>query len=161
MSAIIFDLVSFIVPAIIGGIFGAVKEGGERTIRAMKAGAEAAKGVSETRDAAAKRGNVKDVPRITNAWEGIYIILVGSVRPIITYIVFFSFFILPFLSALLGLDVNMELCQPRTGFWAWVLGQEEAICKYVTLGPAITWTQAHTTVLLMIGGFWFGERMVK
>lgn len=83
------------------------------------------------------------------------------VTPIITYGAFLAFIALPFLPAVLTSPVNMELCTSPTGFWPWLLGQEAAVCRYITLGPGITWMNVHTQVVLMITGFWFGERVVK
>lgn len=86
-------------------------------------------------------------------WEQLWRV---PVRPIITYMAFIGFMALPFVA--IWHPVNVELCKPANGFWAWLMGNENLVCNYLALGPGLTWPQIHTTITLMITGFWFGGR---
>lgn len=81
------------------------------------------------------------------------------VRPIATYIAVVSFYTLPFIPALIGSEVSMEMCQLKGGFLWGLFGSEKEVCEYVTLGPNITWTSVHSSITGLIIGFWFGGRV--
>lgn len=81
------------------------------------------------------------------------------VRPITTYVAVLSFYLLPFLPAIIGSPVNMEICNMQGGWFFGLFGSEKEVCEYITIGPNITWTYIHSSVTGLIIGFWFGGRV--
>lgn len=145
-----FEVISFIGPAVLSALFKIVGKREEVNKRSHEREMALIGVQQKARDAAAARGSGQ------TRWEQVWRV---PVRPVITYAAFGAFVSLPFVAAIH--PVNMEVCQPQTGFFAWLFGQEDALCRYIQLGPGLTWTHTHTTVTLMITGFWFGDKVVK
>lgn len=141
------EIISFAGSAVLGAFFKFLKHKEEQKARSHTREMALIDKTNLARTQAEKRGLGG------NKWEQIWRV---PVRPIITYMAFIGFIGLPFIAIIT--PVNMEICQPQTGFWAWLFSSDKLICSYLTLGPGLTWTQVHTTVTLMITGFWFGGR---
>ncbi len=142
-----FEILSFIGSALLGGLFKFLKQKEQQKQRAHEREMALIDKTIKSQKLAEKRGIGG------NNWEQLWRV---PVRPIITYMAFSAFIALPFIA--IWHPVNMELCKPQTGFWAWLIGNDKLLCSYITLGPGLTWPQVHTTVTLMITGFWFGGR---
>jgi hypothetical protein len=141
------EIISFVGSAVLGGVFKFLKHKEQQKQRNHEREMALIDKTNISRSQAEKRGLGG------NKWEQIWRV---PVRPIITYIAFIGFIALPFIA--IYTPVNMEVCQPQTGFFVWLWGNDTLVCSYLTLGPGLTWPQVHTTVTLMITGFWFGGR---
>lgn len=141
------EIASFIGSAALGAFFKFLKRKDEEKQRNHERELALIDKSIQSRNAADKRG------RGGNRFEQLWRV---PVRPIVTYLSFIAFMSLPFVA--IWYPVNMEICHPQTGFWAWLFGDDRLLCSYTILNAGITWTQVHTTVTLMITGFWFGSR---
>ena len=142
-----FEILSFVGSAFLGGLFKFLNKKEEQKQRNHEREMALIGKTIKTQNEAEKRGLAG------NKWEQLWRV---PVRPVVTYMAFICFISLPFIA--IWYPINMEMCKPQTGIFAWLFGNDNLVCSYISLGPGLTWPQVHTTVTLMITGFWFGGR---
>lgn len=138
-----FDILSFLIPLLIGVWAKNKKAEGDRLERAYGH-------TKALRNDAFERSNAEDLfTKICRV----------PVRPIITYMGMGSFYLLPFIPAFFpDVVVHIEVCEDINGLWAWLTTGTGEFCEYKTLQNGIMWTNAHIKITLAIAGYWFGSR---